>query len=360
MSEKTSNLPLLASPVYRGLKWPRDVNEWLAAWAQAVESKNVLSMTELLHHGLRRHMNLSDMTAIRVFIHYLQVADGHRSERNFGNGGSEMETPFGRMSYEKVLQTLAVKAWQELCSRFFDFNKETTGRSPTYFSLMLKPLLAEAILDFIDPTIGRGDKFFNSNRVNVESRPEKPDEENTKALKFVRYYLRSIFDFGDDREQYRNYFYYKDDRDEKRLRDKKLEYDGALSYFFNQRPRIIIMMNYYGVLDHLRVRVLDDACLTQVQKLALGMTWDGENPRAQSPFPEAAFELDSKYDFPSHVLGNRTAVDIVLQHPQVLAAYEKWVAERKKAEDEKREQEIAAKERELQDLQDQVEKMRNS
>lgn len=359
MPKESQNAPFLTHSDYYRLTWPQSIEEWYVAWKAAMDNRNFLGINELLHFGLR----LAETTRgseghIALIRRYLFVADGHRHARNFGSDTHELETPFGRLTKPQVMHRLAIKAWQELCIRVF--TKHQYEEEYRYFPLMLKPELAAGILDFIDPAIAYTGGFYSFSRANVDYSPEKPEEFNDKALKFARYYLRKIFDHSRGSIDYSGHFFYKDDPDKEALEAGQRAYESSRAWFFELRPRIIVMMNYYGILDHLRGVVLDVASLDQIERLARSMYMDGEKSVSNQPLEEIAFKIRDDYHEPIYLLSNRVAVDICLHHPQVIAAHEAWQAEQARIEEQKKHVEINRAEAELQAANKRLQAMRTS
>ncbi|MDB4940447.1 MAG: hypothetical protein JWO40_872 [Candidatus Doudnabacteria bacterium] len=229
------------------------ISDWFLQWDASLMRNDWPALLNLLHWGLQslpsRDASTTDL--VRIFRHYLLVADGHQNAKNFGSSTYKLRGWMGELSRPEVLQKLADKAWVELCNRFFVFHDEGTGVHLRYESLLMEPELAREAIKFFDSKRWRAcDTYWAAN-----VRTHEGDNYDKKAIAFFRKFLKFAWNFGDElvgTKPARDYF-------ERKFGDGSEEkaYAETLQYFRKLRPQLVELFREYDQLGFLFDRKLD-------------------------------------------------------------------------------------------------------
>lgn len=232
---------------FRNLKCtPMTIEEWFKEWKTAVEAGSFMAMLSLLHWGLQLALGREEQESlISLFCHYLSVADGHNSPKNFTGSDHKQATIFGSMSEQEVRRVLADKAWMELCNRVFVFSNDGCGFGDKmkYELCFLTPKLAESFIRLINPERWREGMFWNVDQANLDRNGKSAYDD--KAVAFTRHFLRSSWDCRRILERwYEVEFRHLDEEEQASLQNR-------IRYFHNLRPTLAQLMVRYDMTSFL-------------------------------------------------------------------------------------------------------------
>lgn len=334
----------LNEPGYYGLnRQPENITEWLAAWEAERKRQNFRGLLNLAHSGLQLpfHRERDGDSVTQLFCHYLAIADGHQSAKNFGHNGPVTEgNDYTAMSHGELMQRLSDKAWMELCNRVFVFSGDEYGEHPKYAWYFRNPTLAEAFISFIDPSRWCDKSTYHAYQANLNQLDKTAY--HVKALTFTRTFLAEAW-------QYREIL-----KREKAFGDlgaeEKAELRSRIEFFRKLKPKLATLMVYYGMAGFLHDRVLDRPTRRVLLDLAFGKT------PLRAPAPDRKYkhlrgayaQLDPSRGYPT--LGQREVARILLLYPLVQKGHKDYENQLRKAK-------RAAKATKTEELKGQLEKI---
>ncbi len=267
----------LNAPEFRNLKFtPPTIEEWFKEWKTAVEAGNLKEIMSLLHWGLQllQFSGKQDDT-IDMLCHYLSVADGHNSPKNFTVPEYKQATIFGNMSQQEVLRMLADKAWMELCNRVFVFSSDDgLGNKMKYESYFLTPKLAESFIRFINPERWFDGTYWNCDQANLDCNGKSSYD--AKAVAFTRHFLRQTWNCRSVLE-YKYGVEYRDLSEE-----EQASLDSSIKFFHKLKPTIAKLMVRYGMASHLHDSPLNRPTRRVLWEIIQhGLSWRAERANIQ-------------------------------------------------------------------------------
>jgi hypothetical protein len=322
MSSNSSDL-MLNGPEYRSLTYkPKTINDWFEAWKEALGQRDFLRLLQLTHWGLQF---LSDRqqsgSVIELFCHYLAVADGHGSPKNFGHDGSPgTAADFASMSHGELMQKLSDKAWMELCNRVFVFTEDGGGHGQRfkYDWYFRQPELAEAMLRFIDPDRWLKDGLFRVAQSNIDMLSKCAYQ--AKALAFAKTFLWQTWRFREIRER-EIQFYESEKQDSIRADPKFVE---QMTFFRKLKPRLARLMVHYDMAEFLHDQKLDHP----TRKMLETFVW-GSKSASGMTLDEAYGHIDPKHGYLT--LNHREVARILFLYPSLVRGRRNYVREQVRA-----------------------------
>ncbi|MGE5392640.1 MAG: hypothetical protein ACM3NH_02755 [Candidatus Saccharibacteria bacterium] len=253
--------PLLATGSYLNLDGGfKTAQDWLAEWKAQAKAGRSAMLVSLLHWGLR----LPDFGGPVMICHYLEVANGHASESNFGE--DEYRSLCGVLCDSKrysaartVRQLISEKAWTELCNRFFE-----VGDSPYYEPVHRTPLLHQAVVDKLLWFFGDADSGGSSDDNLPRYGSVAGNNYTRRARSFLRSFLTFGWNAGGNRGLNAEAIY--GDRPSKEERQRCIE---MMAYYHNLRPSLIDLMAQHRMLGLLHRMPLDLPSRRKLKELAL-------------------------------------------------------------------------------------------
>jgi len=331
MSSNSNDL-LLNGREYSMLSYkPKSIAAWFDAWNLALDLRDYETLLNLTHRGLQYALHREETASVtRLFCHYLAVADGHGSAKNFGHHGTlSSASDFGVMSKGELMQKLSDKAWMELCNRVFVFSEDYGGygQQLKYGWCFREPELAQAMLRFIDPERWSEDGLYRLERANIDILSKCAYQ--AKALLFVRAFLSETWDYREIKER-ESQFYDPQKREAMRTDSKFVE---SMKFFRKLKPQLARLMIHYDMARFLHDRQLDHP----TRKILETVVRDLPNISEMT--------LDEAYGHrnPAHgyfTVNHREVARILIMYPYLVRGRRRYVREqvRRKREEKATEQ----------------------
>lgn len=311
----------LNAPEFRNLKFtPPTIEEWFKEWKTAVEAGSCRDLLSLLHWGLQLVPSSENQESkISLLCHYLSVADGHNSPKNFTGSDYKQATIFGSMSEQEVLRMLADKAWMELCNRVFVFSSDDGfGNKMKYESYFLTPKLAESFIRFINPERWFDGTYWNCDQANLDRNGKSAYD--AKATAFTKYFLRCAWDSRSVLER-RHGVEYRDLSEEERA-----SLDNQIKFFHALKPTIAKLMVRYDMTKYLHDSPLNHPTRRVLREIAQhGLSWRSKIDPQMVDLAKAYGELG-----PDGHLANshREVIRVLLLYPLVAAGRKSYIREK--------------------------------
>ncbi len=319
---------------------PECAKEWLEAWKNALKRKNFRDLLTLTHWGLQLplHREKDHDSVTQLICHYLAVADGHQSAKNFGHHGpASSETDFSMMSHGERMQKLSDKAWMELCNRVFVFENDGFGEQLKYSWYFRDPSLAAAFICFINPERWHDGKFCCLEQANIDLTIKSAY--HVKAHAFTCRFLEEAW-------QYREILV-RENAFRKLSEKDTAELQNRIQFFRRLKPQLAKLIIRYGMADFLHDQKLDHPTRLILRDIAFN---DTTLPTAapscgNMDLAKIYGHLSPEHGFPT--LGYREVARVLLLYPYLVKGRRDYVHEqiRKK---------LAAKAAEAEQLQAQL------
>jgi len=315
------------------------IEEWFKEWKKAVQAGNFMAMISLLHWGLQLiPYSGKDNDTIGMLSHYLFVADGHNSPKNFVGSDYKQATMFGNLTGQEVLRTLADKAWMELCNRVFVFsNDDGYGDNMKYGSYFLTPKLAELFIRFIDPDRWSDGRFWHCDQANLDR--DGKSAYDTKAVAFARHFLAYAWDSRLVLERWHGVVFR--DLDE----EEQTSLDNRIKFFHSLKPTLARLMVSYDMTTFLHDRPLNHPTRRVLWEIAQrGQLRHVAQAGLKVDLAQVYGELTSKgYPANSH----REVIRVLQLYPLLVAGRKSYIREQNKRNADVRAAIIAEAERKL-------------